>query len=41
MWDGKPSKEMVNDAYSALLPYEYEELGFVNWQIDKLEKASP
>lgn len=41
MWEAKPSDKMVDKAYKKLLPYEYREVGFVNWSLDTLDKVSP
>ena len=41
MWDGKPTRRMVDKTYKELLPDEYSEVGFVNWSLTTLLKASP
>jgi hypothetical protein len=36
LWKGrKPTHEEVDAKYKELLPYEYEEVGFVNWDIER------
>lgn len=34
-WKQKPSDDMVEAKYKELLPEEYEEVGFVNWKLDR------
>lgn len=35
LWDHNPTDEMVEDAYRDMYPEEFEQIGFVNWDIMK------
>jgi hypothetical protein len=35
VWRHEPTKEEVNAVYREIHPEEYEEVGFVNWKLDK------
>lgn len=35
VWDCCPTDSEVNEAYSAIYPEEYSEVGFVNWSVQK------
>ena len=36
LFKSKPSKDRVNAEYREMLPEEYEEIGFVHWQLDEI-----